>query len=90
VKNVLDDIARERERQDAQWGGPNHDDGHTPRDWSVFRRKFEGRVLASIASEHMTVYEPADARNALVKIAALAVAQIEALDRKHPELGAAR
>jgi hypothetical protein len=75
MRDVYADIRAERDRQDAQWGGPDHDEHHTPGEWRAFRRKFEDR-----ADKPLGV--PVDMRrDALVKIAALAVAQIEAMDR---------
>ena len=81
MSNVYDDIRAERERQDAQWGGPSHDAEHDCHDWRSYRERQEKRVVELLDSPHPAVYEPADARKRLVKIAALAVAQIEALDR---------
>ena len=80
--NVYADIRAERARQDAQHGGPEHDDTHTADEWLEFRAEYEQRVLDLLASPIEFIYEPADGRIALVKIAALVVAQIEALDRK--------
>ena len=81
--DVYADIRAERERQDAKHGGPEHDDTHTVWEWKHFRELWEHRVTDMLASRHEGVYEPEDARIALVQIAALAVAQIEALGRKH-------
>lgn len=72
---VYDDVVAERARQDAQWGGPAHDDENIGSDWYDYRQKFERRARTNAARR----------RDALVKLAALAVAQIESLDRKHPE-----
>lgn len=71
-------IELERQRQDEQWGGPKHDDKHTSREWATFRGKFENRQQRLDDDQAMQ-------RVALVKIAALCVAQIEALDRKYVE-----
>lgn len=68
---VYAEIRAERERQDAQWGGPPHDDKHSLFDWREYRIKFENRA----------VFDRERRRDALVKIAALAVAEIESLDR---------
>lgn len=82
---ALIDVWAERVRQDAQWGGPEHDDQHSDYDWWRFRRDFEDKIVHGpvfFASE-ATVAERAAAQRAnLVKIAALAVAQIESLDRR--------
>ena len=69
--SVYDEIKAERARQDEQWGGPDHDDQHHVGEWWEYRKKFEERAY----------YAPPQRREALVKIAALAVAQLEAIDR---------
>lgn len=74
--SVYDDIRIERAKQDLQWGGAEHDDEHTPTEWRSFREKQEDRANAVFSV-------PFDLRRAaLVKLAALAVAQIEAMDRR--------
>jgi hypothetical protein len=77
-REVLAEVASERVRQDAQWGGAAHDDHHSSFEWEDFRRKFERQVFFSRN-------DPIAQREALLKIAALAVAQIESLDRKRSE-----
>lgn len=37
-------LTRCRHAQDAEHGGPEHDDTHTPHDWAEFIRKFAGRA----------------------------------------------
>jgi len=68
------DVLAERAAQDEQWGGPEHDDKHDMWDWISYRKKFEARAL-SFRSRHMQI------RDAVKKIAALAIAQGESLDR---------
>ena len=70
--SIYDEIAAERAKQDAQWGGIDHDDTHHAGEWWEYRKKFEERAY----------YAPPQRRDALLKIAALAVAQIESLDRQ--------
>lgn len=72
--SIYDEIADERAKQDAQWGGPEHDDQHSTSDWREYRTKFERHASRMYTDEHN--------RAALVKIAALAVAQIESMDRR--------
>lgn len=79
------DIRAERERQDAQWGGPSHDDEHGVEDWQYYRSKFEARVRAHILTPNFRPQEwLTDTRDSLIKTAALCVAQLESLDRAHP------
>lgn len=63
-------IMHEREKQDAEWGGPDHDDEHTPLDWTSYIEKHAGKAL----SQHF--------RQQMIRVAALAVAAIESYDRK--------
>jgi hypothetical protein len=83
---LFTEIAHERSRQDEQWGGPAHDDDHGVEDWRRFREKFEDYI--SDADDVRPVQSTdrwADyTREQLVKIAALAVAQIQSLDRLFP------
>lgn len=67
VKEILD----ERDRQDALWGGPTHDDGHTQNEWLSFIQLYVDKAD-----------DPALFRKELVRVAALAVAAIQAYDRR--------
>lgn len=69
---VYQEIQREREHQDAQWGGPEHDDQHTGYDWLEFIEYQTGKIN-----------DPPSYREGLIKIAALAVAALESYDRKN-------
>lgn len=67
---VLAEVSKERRYQDRKWGGPIADDGHTPGEWLGFIR------------EYWRAERGANYRDRLLKIAALAVAAIEAFDRE--------
>lgn len=77
-ERIYIEISTERTSQHTQWGGESHDDGHPPDDWLVF---IEHQIKrARDGNGHGTdTYESVRAR--LVKIAALAVAGIESIDR---------
>lgn len=77
MEPVLNDVRRERALQDKQWGGPEHDDEHLPDDWMEF---IETQVAKYRADQSQF-------RERFVKIAALAVAAIESLDRQTLEYG---
>lgn len=66
------DVRNERKRQDEQWGGADIDDKNTTRDWLRHLEK----QLAVVRCMHC--YK----RARFVKIAALAVAAIESIDRR--------
>ncbi|MGI9452494.1 MAG: hypothetical protein ACR2QH_17915 [Geminicoccaceae bacterium] len=46
MDRILDEIRRERDRQDANYGGPDHDDSHYPGDWCLILAKYVGRAAA--------------------------------------------
>lgn len=73
MKLALSDILAERMKQDQQWGGPSHDDTHSTDDWMKY-------ILYQIDRSR---YEPIteERRYRLVKIAALALAACESIDR---------
>lgn len=79
---AIQSVLEERRRQDAQWGGPEHDDAHDIEDWFVFidRQLDAARELIGNLDG-----SDADLRARFVKIAALAVAACEVMDRAHPE-----
>lgn len=78
---IIDTLA-ERDRQDEQWGGPTHDDTHDVFDWARYIGQ-QIEKLGDLPDGQMP--SPEQARERLVKIAALAFAAIESHDRKHPQ-----
>lgn len=69
------EIIAERARQDARWGGPEHDDQHGLEDFVGF--------INARTSELARGFESAEvARKRMIQIAALAVAAVESMDRK--------
>jgi hypothetical protein len=80
LADVLEDVLEERISQDAQWGGPAHDDEHSVFEWYGFiEHQME---LLAVEQQGHDVDDIPTARARLVKIAALAVAAIESLDRR--------
>jgi len=78
-RNIFDEIKTERKRQDTQWGGKRHDDEHNTRDWVSFIINFLARTVNKEASWG---YDLVVTKTAFIKVAALCVAAIEAIDRK--------
>jgi hypothetical protein len=81
-KTITDDILTERTNQDAQWGGPAHDDTHSPLDWATFIANQQEKIAIGAITRGAPYYATPDCRQRLVKIAALAVAALESMDRK--------
>jgi len=77
MKNVFDEIKAERKIQDKRFG-TSFDDSNTPYNWAAFIGNYATRNLigdpSSISIEKF--------RSDMVKVAALAVAAVEATDRK--------
>lgn len=69
--DILCDIAAERARQDVQWNGASPDDKHTTNDF---------RQFIDIQSSKLPMSK--NPRQRLVKIAALAIAALESMNRK--------
>lgn len=72
-QGLLADIEDERRRQDAQWGGPEHDDEHSMYDWRNY-------IIKQMIAFENDIHGPTR-RSRLIKIAALAVAALECIDR---------
>ena len=84
---ILDDILHERTRQDEQWGGSGHDDQHDPRDWLDYM-SHQAHQMFDFDGEpgNPPLMRPIpDIRERFIKIAALAVAAVESMDRKTPK-----
>ncbi len=69
---VLGEIMAERARQDAKWGGPSHDDEHPLGDWMDFIQIQVSNIFGGVGSKRVR----------LIRIAALALAAVESLDRQ--------
>lgn len=69
---IYKEVEAERQKQDEQWGGPEHDDKHDPRDFVQF-------ILYQISLTNLGT--AVSWRKRFIKIAALAVAAVERLDR---------
>lgn len=87
MPEIFQAVVAERSRQDQQWGGPEHDDSHPPFTWWQLLTDHACRLLLSPPGDDDTATwnEAAEAdpdyRQHLIKIAALAVAAVQAWDR---------
>jgi len=80
------DIHIERSRQDEQWGGPAFDDMHNPMDWidliDVQLDKLAHEGGPGVEADPVTPDHDTElVRQRLVKVAALAIAGIQSIDR---------
>lgn len=77
VEAIFQEIREERFRQVEQWGGAEFDDEQSALDFFAYihKQRFKG-------SESATRGNIADTRERFIKIAALAVAAVESIDRK--------
>lgn len=75
---ALTAVSEERKRQDAQWGGSDHDDEHERVDWLRFVDEHVRRARRAV--NHTGDLD--EYRQQMVEIAALCVAAIESHDRK--------
>lgn len=86
--HVITEVLARCDAQDQQWGGPEHDDTHTPREWVQFICDFAQRagqhaygakpaVTADTCPPDRSGYE-----DALIDVAALAISAILSSRRK--------
>ena len=83
IEEIFKEIMGERERQDHQWGGPPHDDRHSPCDWAAYIDK----QLSAAENEWLEKRNLGLFSERMRKIAALAVAAIQSIDRKSDRQG---
>lgn len=76
------EIRRERARQDAQWGGPEHDDEHDLDQWL----SFIGKQIKKLRAKRVRNRPAASIEAGLVKIAALGKAALESMYRLQEEI----
>ena len=99
VLRVLSEVRGERARQDEKWGEQNHPDGsgsdlqrylaeqerdYCQRAFAVGRGTWRD-VLAEEVAEALAEADPARLRAELLQVAAVAVAWVEAIDRRVAE-----
>lgn len=77
TQTILAEIETEREYQDQKWGHA-FDDENTPHEWVAYIAHYAARHLAG----NPAGVDVDKFRLDMVKVAALAVAAIEAVDRK--------
>ncbi|MHA2063141.1 MAG: hypothetical protein ACXABY_02050 [Candidatus Thorarchaeota archaeon] len=73
MEKILEDIRKEREYQVEKWGN-DFDDKNTANDWVTYITMYASAGARMDAS-------PEEFRTAMVKVATLAVAALEAIDR---------
>lgn len=82
IDNVLEQIAAERRRQDAQWGGPDHDDEHPIEQWIELAEQRLQAADALIGNPDDLEDPDSVWREYMLEAAAVCVAGIETLDRQ--------
>ena len=69
MDRILEEVRRERDRQDEKYGGADHDDSHYPGDWCLILSKYLGRA----AAETIDAEPDAAFRDNMIKVAAVAI-----------------
>lgn len=77
TRQVFEEIAAERHRQDAKWGGPDHDDSHGWHEWIDYIIEHADKAYSTNNDDESY----ANARRRYIEVAALAVAAVESMDR---------
>lgn len=81
ARPVLAEVAAERDRQDAKWGGPEHDDTLTNGNWTIWIDLLDEHALKAYSPDN-SPEAYSNARRRFIEVAALAVAAVESLDRE--------
>lgn len=84
--DILKEVQEERDHQDKKWGGPNHDDHHSPYTWVSIIVNYLGKSVGDFLTDDSEVqnrveFRLRNFRYNMIKIAALAVAAAESADR---------
>lgn len=77
---ILEEVAAERTRQTEKWG-VEQDDKNNPLDWHEIIADYNGWARRMLCMGSIT-----KGRRRLIQLAAIAVAEVEALDRRFPDL----
>lgn len=82
MNEVFEHIVAERQRQDDEWGGAEHDDEHDFGFWMLILTKHVGR-LAEVGLDQygVRVVSVREVYAQVIIVAAIAVAMAEALER---------
>jgi len=75
IDKIFGEILAERKAQDTKWGGSVHDDTHTNFDWIAYLAKHTGKAVQWPFDKQLF-------RQQMIKVAALAVAAVEWVDRR--------
>jgi hypothetical protein len=81
AQGIFGEVIEERMNQIAQWGGTIHDDAQLNFAWPLYVNKQLDKLLVETQGVPPEDCDP-EIRARLIKVAALAFAGIEALDRK--------
>lgn len=76
--SVLEKIYKERLRQDAKWGGPEHDDSHEIGMWLELIKERVDTIHQDYAT---SAQRPDDVTKLLIEVAAIAAAAVESIER---------
>ena len=82
-ESILDEIKKERDYQDNKWG-TTFDDNNSPHDFAVYITKYATRNMGGTLGQKTFISdeEYAQIRTDMIKVAAIAAAAVEAIDRK--------
>lgn len=81
LNRIWTDILEERKDQDEQHGGPEHDDTNTQYHWVAYIAKQLGPAVVDTSTKAGPLCAAYRFRFQMVRVAALAVASIEWVDR---------
>lgn len=85
-KTVYDEVKFEREYQDAKWGNTTDDTKNLPNDWVSYIAKYATNWFGGMFPPYNT--DIVDTfRSSMIKVAAIAIAAVESIDRQRVKNG---
>jgi hypothetical protein len=88
-ESIFAEVAQERARQDALFGGASHDDQHSVSHWIAILVRHLGLATDDgspdgicLLNHQLAGYDPARYRRQLVRVAAVAIAALESYERR--------
>ncbi len=82
TSKVLEEVTHERSRQDEEYGA-EHDDQHNALEWLGLIAHYAGAAFISGMRDGIAFQKMS--RAGLIRVAAIAVAAVESIDRSHGE-----
>lgn len=87
-QQIVNEVLSEREYNEEKWGNEADDTKNRPNDWIAYIASYSTRWFTGGFSPYKP-HEVLDFRKCMIKVAAIAIAAVESLDRQQEKDGRA-